>query len=107
MIADGYNRSEASIVLLLQKASEAKRSYCTLLSVNSMTLGNTNLHIAEHDVGDCFKTFLLDCYEQNKIDPVSVEYIEANGSGLKVRNRPNPVKKWPKKRNVHQKKKKI
>eukprot|EP00102_Acyrthosiphon_pisum_P016442 XP_008187406.1 PREDICTED: fatty acid synthase-like [Acyrthosiphon pisum] len=80
--ADGYNRSEACIVMYLQKASEAKRSYGTLLSVRSVQFGDHEGHITEHN-GNHFKSLLLDSYKQANIDPASVEYIEAYGSGIK------------------------
>jgi len=69
--------------MLLQKASEAKRSYGTLLSVNSVQFGDNHGHITEHN-GIHFKSLLLDCYKKVNIDPASVEYIEAYGSGIKV-----------------------
>ncbi|XP_016657076.1 fatty acid synthase isoform X4 [Acyrthosiphon pisum] len=80
--ADGYNRSEACIVLYLQKASEAKRSYGTLLNVKSMQFGNHDGHLTEHD-GNHFKSLLLDSYKEADIDPATVDFIEAYGSGIK------------------------
>jgi len=82
-LADGYNRSEACIVMYLQKASEAKRSYGTLLSVRSVHFGDHEGHITEHNRNN-LKSLLLDSYKQANIDPASVEYIEAYGSGIKV-----------------------
>jgi len=84
-LADGYNRSEACIVMFLQKVSEAKRSYGTLLSVNSVQFGDNQKYLTNHD-GNHFKSLLLDCYKKANIDPASVEYIEAYGSGIKVIN---------------------
>jgi len=69
--------------MYLQKASEAKRSYGTLLSVRSVQFGDHEGHISEHS-GNNFKSLLLDSYKQANIDPASVEYIEAYGSGIKV-----------------------
>jgi len=69
--------------MYIQKASEAKRSYGTLLSVKSVQFGDHGGHITEHD-GNNFKSLLLDSYKQANIDPASVEYIEAYGSGIKV-----------------------
>eukprot|EP00102_Acyrthosiphon_pisum_P019878 XP_016657088.1 PREDICTED: fatty acid synthase-like [Acyrthosiphon pisum] len=80
--ADGYNRSEACIVLYLQKASEAKRSYGTLLNVKSMQFGNHDGTLTEHD-GNHFKSLLLDSYKEADIDPATVDFIEAYGSGIK------------------------
>jgi len=81
--ADGYNRSEACIVMLLQRASEAKRSWGTLLSVKSLQFGDHRGHLTEH-TGSHFKSLLLDAYKEANIDPATVEYVEAYGSGIKV-----------------------
>ncbi|XP_026822789.1 fatty acid synthase-like, partial [Rhopalosiphum maidis] len=81
--ADGYNRSEACIVMYLQKASEAKRSYGTLLSVRSIQFGDHEGHITEHN-GNNLKSLLLDSYKLVNIDPASIEFIEAYGSGIKT-----------------------
>lgn len=69
--------------MFLQKASEAKRSYGTLLSVNSVQFGENPEHISEHD-GIHFKSLLSDCYKKANVDPASVEYVEAYGSGIEV-----------------------
>lgn len=82
-LAEGYNRSEACIVMLLQKASEAKRSYGTLLNVKSMKFGDHQESIMEYK-SDQFKSLLLDTYKEVNIDPSTVEFIEAYGSGVKV-----------------------
>lgn len=81
--ADGYNRSEACVVLFLQRASEAKRSYGTLVNVKSVQFGDHLRHIIDHNAKD-LKTLLLDTYKEANIDPASVEFIEAYGSGIKV-----------------------
>lgn len=81
--ADGYNRSEACVVMLLQKASEAKRSYGTLLNVKSMQFGDHNEHISSHE-NKHFKSLLVDCYKEVNVDPSSVDFVEAYGSGIKV-----------------------
>jgi len=69
--------------LYLQKASEAKRSYGTLLNVKSMQFGNHIENITEYD-GNHFKSLLLDSYKEANIDPATVDFIEAYGSGIKV-----------------------
>lgn len=83
-LADGYNRSEACIVMLLQKASEAKRSYGSLVGIKSMQFGDHHGQFTDH-IENNFKSLLLDCYKEAKISPTTVEYIEAYGSGIKVR----------------------
>jgi len=69
--------------MLLQRASEAKRSWGTLLSVKSSQFGDHRGHLTEH-TGSHFKSLLLDAYEEANIDPATVEYVEAYGSGIKV-----------------------
>lgn len=69
--------------MLLQKASEAKRSYGTVLGVKSALYGDTRGHLTEHN-GANFKSFLLDSYKAADVDPATVEYVEAYGSGIKV-----------------------
>lgn len=89
-LADGYNRSEACIILLLQRASDAKRSYGTLLSVKSNQFGDHQGHITDHN-GQQFKSLLLDSYKDANIDLASVDFVEAYGSGLKVKHRINKI----------------
>lgn len=69
--------------MFLQKASEAKRSYGTLLNVKTQQFGDHQNHITNHE-NQHFKSLLLDCYNEAKIDPASVEFVEAYGSGIKV-----------------------
>lgn len=69
--------------MLLQKASDAKRSYGTLLNVNSVQFGDNHRHMTEYNEIH-FKSLLLDCYKKANIDPATVEYVEAYGSGIKV-----------------------
>lgn len=69
--------------MLLQRLSEAKRSYGSLLSVKSVQFGDHQEHITEHS-GDNLKSLLLDTYKEANVDPSTVEYIEAYGSGIKV-----------------------
>lgn len=69
--------------MLLQRASEAKRSYGTLLSVKSMQFGDHRGHITEH-VGNHFKSLLLDAYSEADVNPATVDFVEAYGCGIKV-----------------------
>lgn len=69
--------------MLLQRASEAKRSYCTLLNVKSTLFGDHQGPLINH-VMDDFKSLLQDCYREANVDPTTVEYVEAYGSGLNV-----------------------
>uniref|UniRef100_A0A2S2P8N0 Fatty acid synthase n=1 Tax=Schizaphis graminum TaxID=13262 RepID=A0A2S2P8N0_SCHGA len=79
--ANGMNRSESCVVVLLQKLSEAKRSYATLLSATSL-FGETNdlfYHYSDH----LYKEVLLNAYKEANVDPAKVAYIEGEGLGIK------------------------
>lgn len=71
--------------MFLQKKSEAKRSYGTLLNIKTWQFGDHHNHITSNE-GEHFKSLLNDCYNEVKIDPSSIEFVEANGSGIKVYN---------------------
>lgn len=69
--------------MFLQKASSAKRSYGSLLSANLKYFGDYM-----DPITSCSKEFLkstiVEAYQEAKINPNEVEYIEAYGSGIKV-----------------------
>ena len=48
-----------------------------------MQFGNHDGTLTEHD-GNHFKSLLLDSYKEADIDPATVDFIEAYGSGIKV-----------------------
>jgi len=76
------NRSESCVVLLLQKLSEAKRSYATLLGVTGI-FGETDdlfYHYSDH----LYKEILLNAYKEANIDPAKVAYVEGEGLAIKV-----------------------
>lgn len=83
-LADGYNRSDASIVMFLQRASEAKRNYATLVGVKSQQFGDNHNYIMSHKKNH-FKSLLLDCYQEANVDPATVNFVEAYGSGIQVK----------------------
>lgn len=69
--------------MLLQKASEAKRSYCSLLNVKSKLFGDHQGPLINRVTED-FKSLLQDSYREANVDPTAVEYVEAYGSGFNV-----------------------
>jgi len=69
--------------MFLQKESDAKRSYGALMSVKSLQFGDHAGYVTEH-IDNQFKSLLLDSYKDANIDPATVEFIEAYGSGIKV-----------------------
>lgn len=76
------NRSESCVVMLLQKSTEAKRSYASVLSATGI-FGETNdlfYHYSDH----LYKEVLLNAYKEANVDPTKVAYIEGEGLGIKV-----------------------
>lgn len=81
--ATGYTRSEAICVLFLQKARDARRSYATV--VYSKT--NCDGYKAEgitYPSGKMQQQLLTEFYDDIRIDPASVAYVEAHSTGTLV-----------------------
>lgn len=70
------------MVLYIQKASDARRSYASIVNVATQFNGNRNGRILDLDV-DCLTDFLGDFYAGCDVDPKDVEYVETYGSGQK------------------------
>jgi hypothetical protein len=70
--------------VLLQKASEAKRNYGTLLGVKSKMYGDNDNCLTAYS-SQHFKSLLVDCYKEANIDPTTIDFVEAYGSGIKVK----------------------
>ncbi|XP_034946083.1 fatty acid synthase [Chelonus insularis] len=81
--ANGYTRSETVSVAFLQKAKNSKRIYATLVH------GKTNCD-GFKEQGITFPSsvmqsvLLREFYEECKVPPTSLAYIEAHGTGTKV-----------------------
>nr|XP_018901189.1 PREDICTED: fatty acid synthase-like [Bemisia tabaci] len=80
--ADGYNRAEGCVVLFLQRACEARRSYGTVISVNNQCFGDRDSMYVE-DSGPHLKELLTQSYKKSGIDPKTVGFVEAEGSACK------------------------
>lgn len=80
--ADGYNRSEAIVVLFLQRAEDAKRCYATLLHAKTTIYGDR--FSFDRMYSESLKNFLHEVYSEAEINPGSVAYLEADGSASKV-----------------------
>lgn len=81
--ATGYTRSEAICVLFLQKAKDSKRIYSTV--VYSKT--NCDGYKAEgitYPSGIMQERLLREFYQDIKIDPSSLAYVEAHSTGTVV-----------------------
>lgn len=81
--ANGYTRSEAINIIFMQKAKDAKRVYATMVH------GKTNCD-GFKEQGITFPSFamqkelLTDFYEEIQISPLSLQFIEAHGTGTRV-----------------------
>lgn len=82
-LASGYGRSEGVVVLLLQRSTEALRSYGTILHVDARVCMEKALNLirpSEDSFREFFKSFYNDC----NVSPSNISYLEADGSACKV-----------------------
>ncbi|KAB0802399.1 hypothetical protein PPYR_04585 [Photinus pyralis] len=80
--ANGYGRSDGVIVFLLQRKEDAKRSYATILGANSRFNGNREGAFRDLNT-DAMANFIREFYDECKVDPKEVEFVECYGSGQK------------------------
>ncbi|KAF5286879.1 hypothetical protein FQA39_LY00412 [Lamprigera yunnana] len=80
--ADGYARSDGIIVFYLQRACDAKRSYATILGANSRFNGNREGAFRDLDT-NAITDFIREFYDDCKVNPKEVEFVECYGSGQK------------------------
>ncbi|XP_072949807.1 fatty acid synthase-like [Epargyreus clarus] len=79
---DGYVRSEAINVILLQKAKDAKRIYSQVYYSKVQQGLKQGEEISPKRRIDHMKNFFEECYSDINVSPQDVEYIEANASGI-------------------------
>lgn len=81
--ADGYARGEGAGVLVLKRLSDAKKNHDHILGVVRATGinqdGKSNGLTAPN--GESQKKLIIETLKKNNIDPASVGYIEAHGTG--------------------------
>ncbi|KAL1132197.1 hypothetical protein AAG570_010154 [Ranatra chinensis] len=80
--ADGFNRSEGCIVLFLQRAEFAKRSYGTIKNVLCYNAGSRRNNFPEF-CSDSYVELLKSAYSSCGIDPSLVSYVEADGTAIR------------------------
>nr|CAD7452896.1 unnamed protein product [Timema tahoe] len=81
--ANGIVRSEASVVMFLQKAKNAKRIYASIVHSQFDCYGDRKSGYAvplEYPL----TTLLSSFYQRCGIDPSLISYLEADGSGIKT-----------------------
>lgn len=81
--ATGYTRSEAICVLYLQKAKDAKRIYSTVVYSKTNCDGYKSEGIT-YPSGKMQQKLLNEFYEDVRIDPASISYVEAHSTGTLV-----------------------
>lgn len=79
----GYVRSDGCVTILLQKASQARRIYSTILNVRTNTDGGKELGITFPD-GKMQNRLIRETYEEIGLNPADVVYVEAHGTGTKA-----------------------
>ncbi|CAH0546412.1 unnamed protein product [Brassicogethes aeneus] len=80
---NGYVRSEAAVVVYLQKASAARRVYATVLGAKTNTDGNKEQGIT-FPAGGMQNKLIREVYAESGVNPHDVSYVEAHGTGTKV-----------------------
>ncbi|XP_045521971.1 fatty acid synthase-like [Pieris brassicae] len=81
--ANGYARSEAIVVCLLQKAKDSRRVYAQVLHAKTNCDGYKEQGIT-YPAGNIQKLLLNEFYEECSIQPNTLEFVEAHGTGTKV-----------------------
>lgn len=80
---NGYVRSEAAVVVYLQKASDAKRVYATIVGAKTNTDGYKSQGIT-FPIGAMQNRLIREVYDECGVNPHDVAYVEAHGTGTKV-----------------------
>ncbi|XP_076049052.1 fatty acid synthase-like [Oratosquilla oratoria] len=80
---NGYVRSEAVVVVFLQKAQEANRVYAQVVHARTNTDGYKTEGVT-FPSGAVQKELLQEVYNNSGIHPAHVSYVEAHGTGTKA-----------------------
>lgn len=79
----GYVRSDGVVVTILQRASDCRRSYATVLNIKTNTDGSKEQGITFPN-GRMQLKLMKETYEEINLNPADVTYVEAHGTGTKV-----------------------
>ncbi|GBM44560.1 Fatty acid synthase [Araneus ventricosus] len=77
---NGYGRSEAIVALLLQKSDVARRKYASIVHIKTNTDGFKEQG-ATFPSAAMQKRLIKEVYDECKLNPLKVSYIEAHGTG--------------------------
>ncbi|XP_057655807.1 fatty acid synthase-like [Diorhabda carinulata] len=102
--AKGYARSEGVVILYIQRSTDARRQYASVVNVATRFDGTTSDKFLSIDEDNMVK-FLEEFYEKCEVKSNDVEFVEAYGCGLKeidkrelnalervyCKNRPKPL----------------
>lgn len=80
---NGYVRSEAAVVIYLQKSRDARRVYATVVNSKVNTDGYKDQGITFPN-GNMQNKLMREVYNEAGINPADVAYVEAHGTGTKV-----------------------
>lgn len=80
---NGYVRSDGCVVTFLQRSTDARRIYATILNVRTNTDGAKDQGITFPN-GQMQNRLIRETYEEIGLNPTEVTYVEAHGTGTKV-----------------------
>ncbi len=81
--ANGFVKGETVACLFLQKKSNAKRIYATVLHSRTNIDGHKNMGML-FPSSDAQRDLMIKTYKEANVDPLDVTYFEAHGTGTKV-----------------------
>lgn len=82
--ASGYARSDGVVVLYIQQACDAKRSYATIVNVKTKYNGNQSAGYLDKSSLN-MTNFINEFYAECEVNPEDVEFVEGYGCANKVR----------------------
>ena len=82
--ADGFVRGETVGCLFLQRQSDAKRIYATVLNSGVNIDGNKRMGMF-YPSAEAQEELMTQVYKEANVDPLEVQYVEAHATGTKVR----------------------
>ncbi|CAL8305722.1 unnamed protein product [Boreogadus saida] len=83
IVDGGYCRSEAAVAVFLTRRPSARRIYATVVNAGNNTDGYKEQGVT-FPSGEMQRRLVSRLYEEARLRPEEVEYIEAHGTGTKV-----------------------